>query len=86
MKLLTKQEFLDKVFNINSSYKERFSYDEFEYKGRRIKSKIKCNSCGNSFQILPWNHIRTAQNEKEKKSYVEAVKFAIKKLEKLVGI
>jgi len=66
MTLLTKQEFLDKVFNINSSYKERFSYDEFEYKGSRIKSKIKCNSCNNYFEILPWNHLRAAQLEKEK--------------------
>lgn len=63
MKKLTNKEFLDKIWSINPSYKERFCYELCFYTGAGNKIKITCKKHNCLFEILPHNHIKCAKKE-----------------------
>lgn len=50
----TKEEF---VTNAKAIHGDKYNYDEFEYKNNKVKGKIVCNNCTNSWLIRPDNHI-----------------------------
>ena len=66
MKKLTNDEFLDKIWSINPSYKERFCYKLCVYTGMSNKIKITCKKHNCLFEILPSNHFGNAKKEIEK--------------------
>ena len=63
---LKNEVFLNKLFNINSSYKERFCYEQCVYTGVNNKIKIKCKKHNCLFEIAPSNHLANAKKEIKK--------------------
>ena len=47
--------FFEKAKN---KYNEQYDYSLVEYINNRTKVKIKCNSCGNIFEMQPANHLK----------------------------
>ena len=47
--------FFEKAKN---KYNEQYDYSLVEYINNRNKVKIKCNSCGNIFEMQPANHLK----------------------------
>lgn len=50
----TKEEF---VLNAKSIHGDKYNYDEFDYINNKVKGKVKCNSCSNSWFVRPDNHV-----------------------------
>ena len=63
MKKLTNKEFLDKIWSINPSYKERFCYELCLYTGMKNKIKITCKKHNCLFEVIATNHFRSAKRE-----------------------
>jgi hypothetical protein len=63
MKKLTNEYFLDKIWSINPSYKERFCYKLCVYNGMLNKIKITCKKHNCLFETLPSNHFKNAEKE-----------------------
>jgi hypothetical protein len=66
MKKITLDKFLDKLWNINPSYKERFNYNSCNYNGMTKNIKITCKKHNNTFDVLASNHISSAIKEIKK--------------------
>jgi len=63
MKKLTNKEFLDKIWSINPSYKERFCYELCLYTGIKNKIKITCKKHNCLFEVSANHHFRNAKKE-----------------------
>ena len=46
----TREEFIASVEKKNP---RKYSFDNFEYKGNKVKAKVICNECGREFEIRP---------------------------------
>ena len=60
---LTIEEFLNRVWNINPSYRERFCYYQCDYTGMINPIKVRCKKHNHLFEILPHNHENCAKRE-----------------------
>ena len=68
MKKLTNKEFLDKIWSINPSYKERFCYELCLYTGMKNKIKLTCKKHNCLFEVYANDFMKRAKKEiKEKK-------------------
>ena len=63
MKKQTTKEFLDKIWSINPSYKERFCYELCIYTGMKNNIKITCKKHNYLFEVSTSNHFRNAKRE-----------------------
>jgi len=63
---LSNEEFLDKIWSINPSYKERFCYELCLYTGMKKKIKITCKKHNCLFEVLASNHFSNAKKEIKK--------------------
>lgn len=63
MKKQTTKEFLDKIWNINPSYKERFCYELCIYTGMKNNIKITCKKHNYLFEVKASNHFSNAKRE-----------------------
>ena len=52
MKKLTNKEFLNKIWTINPSYKERYCYELCSYTSAKNKIKIYCENYYKFFQTI----------------------------------
>tara|TARA_B110000285_G_scaffold171378_1_gene191854 strand:- start:105 stop:1553 length:1449 start_codon:yes stop_codon:yes gene_type:complete len=63
MKKQTNKEFLDNIWSINPSYKERFCYELCIYTTAKNKIKVTCKKHNCLFETLPYSHIKCAKKE-----------------------
>jgi len=62
-KPMTTEVFLEKVWTINQSYKERYCYSLCQYTGSFNKITLTCKKHNAIFEVLACNHIANAKNE-----------------------
>lgn len=83
----TKEEFLEELFKKNPTFKDKYSYEKFEYINNRTKSDVYCKSCEDYFSITPNAHSSQGQ-ECRVCSYInrglKQRKYSIKELEEVL--
>ena len=50
--------FSEMLQRFKEAYGNKFSYDEFSYRGRKELMKVHCNDCGEDFEITPEHHLK----------------------------